>query len=301
LENWYIRNQFTRVLKNAKDEGREVILHIWGPGLLTPLLIEWAEDQRVPSIYHEMGEADREYITTWHLEGTVQAINRANLAIAVSPSMAENIRDIFGYRGRIIAIHDLIIDPGEAWTSGRKKGERTAFGAIGRLVPHKRHTELLYAIKELCDEGHDVALVIASDGPMRKPLEALSLQLGIQERVTFLGEFERLEEVMSQFDIFVLTSSSESQCMPVTESMAYGKPVVVSDFGGIPDFVQDGVTGFLVPVGEPSRLLEAMRKLAVDPALREAMGSRGRERYVELYKPNRAVDMVEQAYASLLG
>lgn len=300
LESRYVRSQFTEALKKARGEGREVILHIWGPALLTPLLLEWAEDHGVPSIYHEMGEADTEYIKTWHLEETVQSINRARLAIAVSPSVAEKIRQVFGYRGKILAIHDLIIEPEEVCVNGKNDGGRIAFGAIGRLVPHKRHTEILHALKGLCDEGHDVALVIASDGPMRKPLEELSIQLGIRERVTFLGEFERLEEVMAQFDVFVLTSSSESQCMPVTESMAYGKPVVVSDFGGIPDFVQDGVTGFLIPVGEPSRLLEAMRKLAVDPALRKAMGTRGRERFVDLYRPQKAVDLVEQAYSSLL-
>jgi len=193
----------------------------------------------------------------------------------------------------------MIGDPGNDWVKGQKHGGRVTFGAISRLVPHKRHSDLLHAIKTLSDQGYDTALVIAGDGPMRESLEKLTAELGIADRVTFLGEFESLEEVMAQFDIFTLFSTSESQCMPVTESMAYGKPVVVSDFGGIPDFVQHGKTGFLVPVGDLSQLIASMKELLDNPRLREEMGRQARENFIQYFAPARVVDLYERIYESL--
>jgi glycosyltransferase involved in cell wall biosynthesis len=301
IEQRDIRATLSKFAEEGRAGGRPVILHIWGPALLTPLLLDWAETENITSIYHEMGEADEEYVKTWLLEETCQAINRADRAIAVSPSVADNVRNVFGYKGHVDAIPDTIMNPTEEWlVRARKTSGRVTFGAIGRLVPHKRHNELIRAVRRLVDEGHDVGLVIASNGPMRKPLEALAAELGVADRVTFLGEFEDLTDVMAQFDVFTLTSHSESQCMPVTESMSYGKPVIVTRFGGIPDFVVDGVTGILVDVGDLEQLVAAMRRLVEDPALREEMGRRGRERFLEHYTPERVAERIEEVYTELL-
>ena len=105
---------------------------------------------------------------------------------------------------------------------------------------------------------------------------------------------------MAQFDVFTLTSHSESQCMPVTESMAYGKAVIVSRFGGIPDFVDDGVTGLLVPVGDFDGLVAAMKRLVDDAPLRAEMGARGRQRFLRDFSPAAVGDMTEQLYVNLL-
>jgi glycosyltransferase involved in cell wall biosynthesis len=300
LEKRQIKGKFDQAVQEARGEDRQVILHIWGPAALTPLLLEWAKENQIPSIYHEMGESDEQYIKMFSMEETVKSINLADRVICVSPSVSENMRRIFGYKGEIDSIYDMVVDPGESWIKGQKHGGRVTFGAIGRLVPHKRHSELIQALKALCDDGYDAALVIASDGPMRGSLEELAEALGLRDRVKFFGEFENLEEVMAQFDVFTLTSSSESQCMPVTESMAYGKAVVVSRFGGIPDFVQDGVTGFLVPVGDLASLISALKRLIDDPALRENMGKQGRERFLQMFTPEKVGDLVETVYKNVL-
>jgi glycosyltransferase involved in cell wall biosynthesis len=145
-----------------------------------------------------------------------------------------------------------------------------------------------------------VGLVIAGSGPLRNELEDLSISLGIRDRVEFTGEFERLDQVMSLFDVFVLTSSSESQCMPVTESMAYGKPVVASNFGGIPDFVEDEVTGYLVPIGNEPALVNALKRLLDSPGLRASMGLAGRARYLERYTQKKVTGAIERVYESVL-
>ncbi len=293
------RNYIHRRLARCARKNRRVALQIWGPAALAPMLLEWAEANGAAAIYHEMGEADEQYVETWHLEPTVESVNRARRLICCSRSVEESVRRVYGYEGKIVTIPFMIRDPGDKWAAALRNGRRVHFGAIGRLVPHKRHSDILQALKRLSDEGYDAGLVIAGDGPLRDQLKAMARDLGLGDRVTFTGEFDRLEDVMAQLDVFVLTSASESQCMPITESMSYGKPVVASDFGGIPDFVEDGVTGFLVPVGDVEELAAKLKRLLDDPALREEMGRRGRARYVERYKPERITDAFEETYGAL--
>jgi colanic acid/amylovoran biosynthesis glycosyltransferase len=293
------KQDLTRTLTQTIQGREKVILQIWGPAALTPMLLEWAENHHVYSIYHEMGEADEQYIKTWHLEPTVAAINKAQRVICCSRSVAECIRQVYGYEGDIATIPFMIQDPGEVELKSGNNGGRVNFGAIGRLVPHKRHKDLILALRNLRNENHDVGLVIAGDGPMRDSLKEFACEQGVKDQVIFTGEFEKLEDVMKQFDVFTLTSASESQCMPITESMSYGKPVIASNFGGIPDFVEDGVTGYLVPVGDIERLTECLRRMVENPDVRTEMGERGRERYVKFYNPSAVTEAMEGVYTSL--
>lgn len=295
LERRYIRK---RLDKSAQGRSN-VILHIWGPAALTPLLLECAHQRAMPAIYHEMGEADEQYVETWQLQATVSALDRAQAVICCSRSVAENIRRVYKYRGPIKTVPFMIREPGENWVQSRNG--RLNFGAIGRLVPHKRHCDLIQALKQLCDEGYDVGLVIAGSGPLKESLHNLSCQLGVQDRVTLTGEFDDLDDVMAQLDVFALMSSSESQCMPITESMAYGKPVIAGRFGGIPDFVEDGITGYLVPVGDVASLTCKLRVLLEHRDLREEMGRKGRERYLQLATREKIVDAIESTYCELEG
>jgi glycosyltransferase involved in cell wall biosynthesis len=275
------------------------ILHVWGPSALTPLLLGWAKRREIPAIYHEMGEADEKYVHDWGLERTVESINGSACVVCCSPSVAANIRQIYAYDGLIHTIPFMIEDPPDT-LQPRESSQRVVFGAIGRLVPHKHHAGLIHAIGTLRAEGSDVGLLIAGDGPTRPDLERLAADLGLADHVTFTGEFESLESVMARFDVFALVSSSESQCMPITESMAYGKPVIATRFGGIPDFVEEGVTGTLVEIGDQSALVEAMRALVVDGDLRRRMGSAGKAAYLARYSETRIVHLIEEAYAPLI-
>lgn len=299
LERWYVGRHLARSLLRGKVSGAGVVLHIWGPAAFTPFLLEWAQANDVPAIYHEMAEADERIVADWALEPTLRELGRARRVICASRSVAETLRRVYGYDGALLTVPFMVRGPSQAWREPPRRGSRVTFGAIGRLVPHKRHEDLLHALRRLRDDGHDVALVIAGEGPSRSDLERLARDLGLAERTTFTGEFESLEEVMGLFDVFVLVSASESQCMPITESMAFGKPVVASRFGGIPDFVEDGVTGLLVPVGDVGCLVETLKKLVLDPSLREEMGRRGRERYVERYGAEKIADAIERAYEEI--
>jgi glycosyltransferase involved in cell wall biosynthesis len=142
-------------------------------------------------------------------------------------------------------------------------------------------------------------LLIAGAGPLWRVLDELTRELGLSAHVSFTGEFEDLAGIMAQTHVVVVASGSESQAMPLTEAMAYGKPVIATAFGGMPDFVEQGVTGLLVPVGDVDALAGAMHRLAADAVLRAEMGRRGRERYADRYHPEALVADIESIYAKV--
>lgn len=279
---------------------RQAILHVWGPTGRTPYWLKLGKDKAIPVIYHEMGEADKTYVKTWRLEPTVAIINAATRVICCSPIVEENIRGVYGYKGEITCIPFMTEPPPEDWQMPERQSSRLMLGVIGRLVEHKGHRYVLEAVRALIDRGYDVGAVIAGEGVMRKQLEDLTERLNIQDRVVFTGTFERLEDVMAMFDIFVICSWSESQCMPITESMAYGKPVIVSNFGGMPDFVEEGRSGFLIAPGNATELVEAVEMLVNDPSLVKAMGARGREIYFSSCSPEIIMQNFIAVYDQLL-
>jgi glycosyltransferase involved in cell wall biosynthesis len=272
------------------------IVHVWGPAALTPLILQWACDAGLAALYHEMGEADETYVRTWDLAPTIAALSRARAVVCCSESVARCLRSVYKYEGRVASIPFMVEEARELPPPVPRP---LTIGAIGRLVPHKRFPDLIHAVQRLQSEGVDTRLIIAGSGPERETLEHLCRSLGVEHRVDFLGPFTHVSEVMARFDVFALTSSSESQCMPITESMAYGKPAVVSAIGGMPDFVEDGVTGYVVPLGDPDRLVEALRRFNEDPTLAPRMGSAARSKFLLQYRPDTVTSAVTRLYSDL--
>jgi glycosyltransferase involved in cell wall biosynthesis len=290
------RRQIFESLDHALPHDGPSILHVWGPATLTPTLLSWASSRSVPAIYHEMGEADEPYVRTWRLQDTVTALGAAGAVICSSPRVEACIRSVYRYTGPVFPIPFLIEDPGQGWQHAARSAADLTIGVIGRLVPHKRHTDLMDAVVRLREKGIAASLLIAGDGPHRAFLEQYRDDRELREHVRFTGEFDSLAEVMAQFDVFAITSSSESQCMPIVEAMSYGKPAIIADSGGMPDFVDHGQTGFVVPMGDIAALTDALGRLATDPHLRMAMGRRARETYLERYTQPRIVAAIEQVY-----
>jgi glycosyltransferase involved in cell wall biosynthesis len=170
-------------------------------------------------------------------------------------------------------------------------------GAVGRLSPEKGHERLIRAAPRVLQSRPEACFVIAGDGPLRRPLEALARRLGIQTRVRFLGFCEDVAAVLSALDVFVLPSLHEGQPMVLLEAMAMAKPAVVGDIHGIREVVRDGETGCVVPGDNLEAMAQAIVAL-LDPSDKAAeMGRKGRavveqrfdiadtiEQHVKLYK-----------------
>jgi glycosyltransferase involved in cell wall biosynthesis len=164
---------------------------------------------------------------------------------------------------------------------------------VGKLVPWKRPADLLEAIAR----APDVWAVFAGDGALRQSLEARARQLGIDDRVRFLGFKQQTElpEIYAASDVLVLPSESETFGVVVNEMFAAGHPAVVSDAcGSAGDLVRDGDTGFVVQVGDQLGYAEALRRLAGDPGLCERMDKAAAAR-VDTWGPADNVDAVVEA------
>ena len=149
---------------------------------------------------------------------------------------------------------------------------------LGRLHEIKGHDVLLRAVAELADEGYDVTLRLAGDGPERAALEALARDLGVADRVTFLGSVSEDEALrqMRASDAFALASNHEPLGVAYMEAMSVAVPTVGTATGGVAEIIDDGETGLLVPPGDPAALAHALRRLTDDPPMRQRLGEAGR-------------------------
>lgn len=144
-------------------------------------------------------------------------------------------------------------------------------------------------------------LLIVGDGSERKNLENLADGLGIAEKVYFAGmaDYSKVPYFNRMLDVYVALSNYESFGVAVIEAQSCGKPVVVSDAGGLPEVVEDGVTGFVVERKNAEAAAEKLEKLVLDAALRERMGNAGRERVLKLYDWNENVAQMMKIYSKI--
>jgi glycosyltransferase involved in cell wall biosynthesis len=163
-------------------------------------------------------------------------------------------------------------------------------GYAGRLVRLKGVDVLLRAAATL----PELRVEVAGDGPERPRLET------IDPRATFLGWQPRLDDLLVRWDLFALPSREEAFGIAALEAMAAGLPVVASRVGGLPELIDDGLTGLLVPPEDPPALAAALAGLAADPALRARMGQAARERAAASFPVERMVASVAALYDQLL-
>jgi glycosyltransferase involved in cell wall biosynthesis len=174
-------------------------------------------------------------------------------------------------------------------------------GMTARLHPMKGHVYLLRAAAEVAKAFPDVHVVLVGEGGQRSALERTAEELGIRGRVHFLGHRTDVADVTQVFDVAVLPSvAGEGFPHTVMEAMALRKPMVASRFSGIPEEVDDGVTGTLVPPGDAKALAEAITDLLRDPAKAQAFGEAGRRRVEEKFTLPRMLDETFDLFSGLV-
>src|SRR5262245_27810424 len=152
-------------------------------------------------------------------------------------------------------------------------------GNVAALTDHKDHATLLEAAALVVRERPDVRFVILGEGETRAALESQRLRLGLEAHVILAGFRHDLDRLLPAFDVFCLSSQQEGLGTSLLDAMCFSRPVVATAAGGIPDAVEDGATGRLVPVRDAPALARALCDLLRDQGLRREMGARGRERF----------------------
>jgi glycosyltransferase involved in cell wall biosynthesis len=163
-------------------------------------------------------------------------------------------------------------------------------GNVAALTGHKDHVTLVEAMARLRPRAPEARLVIAGEGELRPALEALVRQRGLGDRVIFAGFRRDLDRILPALSVFCLSSHLEGLGTSVLDAMAFGLPVVATAAGGIPEAVEDGVSGRLVPPRDPAALADALAEVLGDEERRRALGAAGRQRFLQRFTTDHMVD-----------
>jgi colanic acid/amylovoran biosynthesis glycosyltransferase len=165
-----------------------------------------------------------------------------------------------------------------AYRTPRKQVKRLF--CSGRLAPEKGHTILINALGILKDNGYELELRLAGNGPSKGQLEALVKRLGLEDRIQFPGfvsEDEIIDELQGS-DLFVLPSFVEGVPVSVMEAMAIGVPVIATNIAGTSELVEDGKTGILIRPSDPEALADAVVRMIDDYDFRKRAAVLGRRK-----------------------
>ena len=230
-----------------------------------------------------------------HLIAISDFIRRRLIRLGIAPTKITRV-----YLG--VELERFAPDPEARAILGRELGfgpEDLVVASVMQLLPRKNPAVLVEACGLLAKRGIRIRLLVAGDGPLHSELEELGHTLGIGDRVHWLGHQARPERVMQAADLFVLTSVGEAFGLVLAEAMACGLPIVGSNSGAIPEIVEDGKTGFLVPPLSPEGFADAIDKLAHDASLRLRMGAAGRRRAQQLFSVESHVQHMLEVYETI--
>jgi len=164
------------------------------------------------------------------------------------------------------------------------------FGCVGYLLPEKGQELLVRALPAICAGAPRARLLLAGDGPIRKWLESLAVELGVRERIVFAGFVERVDEVYAALDAFLFPSLAEPSGTSLLSAMAWGLPVAAVARGGVPEHVADNLTGLLIAEPRPELIADAALRLLGDSDLRARLGSQAREAVLRRHAPDAMIE-----------
>jgi len=170
-------------------------------------------------------------------------------------------------------------------------------GNVAALVPHKGQRHLVEAARLVIQEMPDVRFVILGEGELREPLERQVHEHHLQKHVLLPGFRTDVIGCIKGFDLFAMSSVTEGLGTSLLDAMACARPIVATSAGGIPEIVEDGVNGLLVPPRDHAALADAIVRMLKDPARRQRMGDAGLARVTARFTVDRMVEQTAEVYA----
>lgn len=236
---------------------------------------------------------------------------RADAVTAVCGAVADSlVRDYGVPRGRVRVVPNGADPPDDDAEYSAARRLRAGFGAsagkplwvcAARLEEQKGHDVLLEALAEVRRRGLDFTAAFAGEGTRRTALERRAAELGLAERVRFLGMVEEIGPLLAAADAVVMPSRWEGLPLTLLEALARARPVVASAVGGIPEVIEDRASGRLVPPGDVAALADALEWLHRRADLAAALGREGAAVVRERYTWDRVVQSFEEVYDEVLG
>jgi glycosyltransferase involved in cell wall biosynthesis len=169
-------------------------------------------------------------------------------------------------------------------------------GNVAALTDHKDHETLLAAAALVVARVPSARFVVVGDGELRASLAGRARALGLGERCVFAGFRTDLDRLVPAFDVFCLTSHMEGLGTSLLDAMAFGRPVVATRAGGIPEAVADGLTGCVVEPRDAPALADALVAVLEDGPARVRLGAAGRARFLEHFTADRMIERTLSVY-----
>ncbi|HEX9018011.1 MAG TPA: glycosyltransferase family 4 protein [Anaerolineaceae bacterium] len=272
-----------RLLGSWKSRWKYDLIHIHGytSGLL--YVIDWAYDHQVPVVYQEHQTPDAQF--DWWKDFK-NSINKASTVVAVSEISAKALREVASVNAPMVVAYYMVPDPMEtgwcAEPAANRPGEALHITTPARLYVTKGLNYLLDAIELVQSEHPNAEFKVYGGGPLRDELLEYARNLGLNGAEIFPGPYtsrEQLAEIMKKTDIFVLSSILEGLPIALLEAMSYGRAVVVTPVGGIPEAIFDGENGLLCEPRDAQCLSKKIGYLIEHPEERERLGKAARKSY----------------------
>lgn len=180
---------------------------------------------------------------------------------------------------------------------------QAVIGTVASIFPRKGHECFIHAMDHLQQVFPDCRCFIVGKGneAYLMKLRQLVQSRNLQRHMTFTGFQENVADFLEAFDVFVLSSRLEGFGIVLLEAMAMKKPVVATRVGGVPEVVEAGVTGYLVPPDNAHELALAIQDLLKDSATRKRMGEEGKKRVERLFTKRRVMHQLEEVYKQFAG
>ena len=309
----YLRHQYKATLAEARRIQADVIHAHWAIPT-GPAAVRAARRLGIPSVITMHGgdvyvnpSQGYDFPTRWYVRPVLRwTLEHADALTAITEDCRQHALRAGApdERMRIVLngadLRRFSPAPNGSVPDGVSFGPRMIF-ACRQLFPRKGIRFLIEAAAQLRPAFPDLELVLAGDGFERPELERLARERGIAERTTFLGWVANAElpKYYRAAAVSVIPSLEEGFGIPAAEAMGCEVPVVASDAGGLPEVVEDGVTGRVVPRGDATALAGAISDLLRDPALRHRMGQAGRERALRLFDWDRSAEEFEAVYGAI--
>lgn len=257
----------------------------------------------VPAVLTVLGSDVHDFALRgrWHRALVAGNLRSAQAITSASRTMAAAVLDLVP-RARVVVV-PFGVDTAIFRPPASDARTGNVVGTVKGLHPVYGIDILLRAFALLVQEpgAPPARLVIAGDGIARADLEGLAEQLGIRAHATFLGDVPHgdVPALLGTLSVYVALSRRESFGVAVAEASACGVPVVVSRVGGLPEVVQDGTTGLVVPPEDPESAAVALRALLADPSRARAMGRAGRDFVRNAFEWDSCVDRMIAVYAEI--
>src|SRR3954469_20313840 len=305
----YMEAQYRAILTEVRENGGDVIHAHWAIPT-GPAAVLAARKLQLPSVITMHGgdvyvnpEQGYDFPTRWYVRPALRwTLRHAGALTAITEDCrqhalragapAEHIRLVFNGT-------DLRrFSPEDHGSQGDSRFGSNMIFACRQLFPRKGIRFLLEAAAALKPQFPDLKIVLAGDGFERPELVRLASELGIASDVTFLGWVPNadLPPYYRAAAVSVIPSLEEGFGIPAAEAMGCEVAVVASDAGGLPEVVEDGITGLIVPRGDSTALAQAIGSLLADPQRSRRMGQAGRERALRLFDWDRSAAQFEELY-----